>query len=335
MSANGISRRSFVVLAVFVGMLTLFAVLSLAGGILQLTSSMSNGWVMKTLSCGCTMLAPTAATTHIVPWAMIGFSGLFAGWLAFSVARVSVRVRGEWQRRRAGKLPANDRLSDLAARLGITRVFLSRTEPDASTIGLWRPEIFVSDRLVRRLPTGELMAVLAHEAAHQAHHDSARLFWVAVFEQSFGMLPAVKRLVSQFRQGIEQAADQVSVARLGGAFPLSRALTRMLGWRLTVPSTTVASFAPAPDRLEALLRPVHQGHAQFFMPQLLAIVILPLLAFVLLMRPAGAAPSAAPSSTMCHAPAVCRFINSSSATTQQSHASLHCAAEPTSTCLTQ
>ena len=334
MSAHGISRRSFVVLAVFVGALALFAVLGLAGGILQLTSSMNNNWVMKTLSCGCTMLAATTVTTHIVPWTMIGFSALFAGWLAFSVVRVSVRVRGEWQRRRAGKLPANDRLSDLATRLGISRVFLSRTEPDASTIGLWQPEIIVSDRLVRRLPTGELMAVLAHEAAHQAHHDSARLFRVAVFEQALGAFPAVKRLVAQFRQGIEQAADQVSVARLGGAFPLSRALTRMLGWHLTAPSATVASFAPAPDRLDALLRPAHY-RAQYFMPQLFAVVLLPLLAIVLLMRPVGAAPSTAPSGTMCHAPAVCRFMSSSSTTTQQSHASVHCATQPTSTCLSQ
>lgn len=332
MSAHGISRRSFVVLAVFVGALALFAVLSLVGGILQLTSSMNNSWVMKTLSCGCTMLAATTATIRIVPWTMIGFSALFTGWLAFSMVRVSVRVRSEWQNRRAGKLPANDRLREVAGRLGITRVFLSRTEPDASTIGLWQPEIFVSDRLVRRLPTGELMAVLAHEAAHQAHRDSMRLFWVAVFEQAFGALPAVKRLVAQFRQGIEQAADQVSVARLGGAFPLSRALTRMLGWRLAAPSATVASFAPAPDRLEALVRPVQHEHAQFFVPQLLAVVVIPLLAAVLLMRPAGAAPSATPSGTMCHAPAVCRFMTSSPAA-QQSHASPHCAVESTSTCL--
>jgi Zn-dependent protease with chaperone function len=333
-SANNLSRRSFLVLASFIVALTVLSTLGLAIGILQLTSSTNTGWSLGPLSCGCSVMAATGTTMRIVPWGVIALSSVFFVWMMVNVVRVSLPVRREWQRRRAGKVPAQGRLREAATRLHLPRVFLSHSESDASTLGWWRPEILVSDRLVRGLPTGELLAVLAHEAAHQTHHDPARLFWIAVFEKSFGALPAVQRLAAQFRQGIEQAADQASVARLGGAFPLSRALTRLVGWRLNQSSFTVASFAPTPDRLQALLQPTRNYRGQYFIPQLLAVVIVPLLAMALLMRPAGATQDAAVPGTMCHAPAICRFINASPAA-HQSQEPLNCAAEPSSVCLNQ
>lgn len=328
MSIHSLNRRTLAVLVTFGAIVAIGSSLGLALSLLRFTGGGWASWSVGPFNCGCSILPAAGMGNSIGSWILLLASSLIIGWVVIRSVHAIVRMRREWHGHRAARTSMSPRLRDVVRHLRLVRVSETQGPSSAATLGIWKPEILISRRLAARLSRGELMAVLAHEAAHQAYHDPARLLIAALMEQSFGFIPAIRRLIKQFRQGIEQAADQASIDRLGGSYPISRALTRLMGWRFSA-AATVAAFAPTTDRLDALMFPV-RPQGQFFLPQLGLIIMLPLFLLGLAVKSSSAAP-ASNSSIMCHAPVACRFVNYSSA--DRSFAP--CSTEPFGACQTR
>ncbi|MCR9106535.1 MAG: M56 family metallopeptidase [Gammaproteobacteria bacterium] len=100
---------------------------------------------------------------------------------------------------------------------------LDSPELMAFCAGLWRPEVVVSQGLIAQLQPVELDIVLAHERAHCARYDNARLLLARWFTL---LWPA--RLGNQVRSDIradaEQACDLAAARWAQGTAPVAHAI---------------------------------------------------------------------------------------------------------------
>jgi Zn-dependent protease with chaperone function len=86
--------------------------------------------------------------------------------------------------------------------------------PFIAQIGLWRPQLVVSQGLLEQLDTAHLTAVLNHEAAHRHYHDTAWFAAWGVLRRSAGWLPQTDALWRELLLLRELRADRWAAQRV-------------------------------------------------------------------------------------------------------------------------
>jgi Zn-dependent protease with chaperone function len=104
----------------------------------------------------------------------------------------------------------------------------------AFTVGWIRPVVYADARLPACLTTGELEAVLAHEAAHVRRRDPLRFSALRFLACTLFWLTAVRRLVEDLTDEAEVMADDAAVR--GRPLALASALLALAQWRAPVPT---------------------------------------------------------------------------------------------------
>jgi len=135
-------------------------------------------------------------------------------------------------------------------------------EPAAWALPRWT--ILLPERAERELDEATLQALLAHELAHLARHDSV---WLAI-ARLLGACLAVQPLNHLARREWQRAAeclgDEWAVRQTGNPLALARCLATVAGWRMepTVPQAALAALGTRSDlteRVERLLQSqIHQ-----------------------------------------------------------------------------
>lgn len=122
------------------------------------------------------------------------------------------------------------------------------SRPQAFCGGLLRPRIYLSHATLRLLDTGELKAVLAHEAHHARHRDPLRIFFARVLSDALFFLPVLRRLADRYAALAELAADAAAVRHSrNDSRPLASALLAFDG------AANSAVVGIAPERVDHLL----------------------------------------------------------------------------------
>ncbi|MEW5919084.1 MAG: M56 family metallopeptidase, partial [Gemmatimonadota bacterium] len=80
----------------------------------------------------------------------------------------------------------------------------------AFTVGFLSPRIYLAEELTQRLTREELVAVVAHEAAHVARRDPLRLNLLRLLACTLFWIPALKKLESDAQDEAEVLADDVA-----------------------------------------------------------------------------------------------------------------------------
>jgi hypothetical protein len=111
-----------------------------------------------------------------------------------SVPFAAIFVRAAWRAVRSMRAPGDD---------------------IAATVGLMRPRVVISHRLVETLDAAALAAALEHERAHVRHRDPLRLWLAQIGTDLLVPWPAAKRRLTCWRRALELARDDE--ARLYGA----------------------------------------------------------------------------------------------------------------------
>jgi hypothetical protein len=135
-------------------------------------------------------------------------------------------------------------------------VVIQDEEPDAYALPGLGGRVVVSTAMLRALPADERRVLLAHEAAHLAHHHH---LWVQAAHVASAANPVLRPAARAVRAAVERWADEVAAAEVGdralAARALARAgLARAAGRRR--PSLSVAlagSDSAVADRARALL----------------------------------------------------------------------------------
>ena len=113
--------------------------------------------------------------------------------------------------------------------------------PIVAVVGVFRPRLIIARSVLAACTPAELAAIVAHEQAHVAVRDNLRRAIFLLAPDILGWLPLSGRLLGDWREATEQAADDFA-GRSDGAerLTLAQALIK------------VARLAPAGSRPEAL-----------------------------------------------------------------------------------
>ncbi len=196
------------------------------------------------------LLSPAHHLLHLL--VAVGFS-----WALFEVAQKTLRTRHIL----AG-LPVRRLASDevaLADRSGLTvsdvRVVAGLPIP-AFTAGFWlRPQVFIAEALLagdRALTADELVAVLAHEAAHVRRRDPIRFLLLRVLARALFWVPALRAIAEDIADEAEIIADDAA-SHVTDPFTVASALVKLGAWTSPRSPLAVVGFL-RPDLLERRVR---------------------------------------------------------------------------------
>jgi hypothetical protein len=102
-------------------------------------------------------------------------------------------------------------------------VVIEHDEPDAYALPGLGGRVVVSTAMMRALPSGERRVLLAHEAAHLAHHHH---LWVQAAHVAAAADPLLRPAARVVRSAVERWADEVAAAEVGDRALTARALAR-------------------------------------------------------------------------------------------------------------
>lgn len=168
-----------------------------------------------------------------LPWAFMTGGMLVVAGVGAAAAHAAI---SSWRRTRAivSALEASasepsERLRRVAEAAGVDRVREVDVPQDvALCYGFRRPIVLVSETMVRRLAHDELLAVLAHEAAHVRRRDPLRLALLRCMSPFGVAVPALRPLIAHAVLTAEWAADRRAI-RLVGLRAVASALHETLG----------------------------------------------------------------------------------------------------------
>lgn len=202
-----------------------------------------------------------AMVNSIIPWIGIGilFLGLLNGLprlilsimgsLKFANRLESARIRGR----------IYNRLKRLCDEELVKRivVFDDIKINNAFTIGLFKPRVYLSVSLCKRLKNEELKAVILHEAHHMKKHDPLRLLIVAFVCDIFFFIPLSRYLKELFISSKEKAADDAAVAASKKPLELASALIKLLRSKndLILNPTAIWEHGSPAERIHRLINP--------------------------------------------------------------------------------
>ena len=102
-------------------------------------------------------------------------------------------------------------------------VVIEDDEPDAYALPGLGGRVVVSTAMLRALPADERRVLLAHEAAHLAHHHH---LWVQGADVASAANPFLRPAARAVRAAVERAADEVAATEVGDRALAARALAR-------------------------------------------------------------------------------------------------------------
>jgi Zn-dependent protease with chaperone function len=205
-----------------------------------------------------------ARTVHATPLLHDGLhvgNALLLGIAAITVARTVYQLARMWSFELALRRVA---LTECQANDTGAYLRLPSSRPLCFTLGLLRPTVYISDRLLDALTPRDRAAVLAHERAHIRRRDPLVRPLLMLF-YSFFLLPGGAVLLRDWSRASERACDAEAGRRVGSRTDVAAALVRAarLMSGAERPEPLLSPFAGEADdiegRVDALLHPAASG----------------------------------------------------------------------------
>lgn len=152
-------------------------------------------------------------------------------WRAGAAWQATARVRRAWER--TGRT-----VNGFGSALPVFAI--DEPYPTVAVVGIARPALFISERVLRECTAGEIDAMLRHEAAHVAVRDNLKRFLLRACPDVVLTGGALDRAWSA---AAEEAADAAAVAgRPASALELAGALIRVARLAPARPPALVSAF---------------------------------------------------------------------------------------------
>jgi len=180
--------------------------------------------------------------------ALVG--GFLALWRGMRAMTISLSLHEKWRRRGRPEVLEGNHAKALV---------IEREAPLLALAGVFRPQLVISDSVLRALSTEELTAVLGHEDSHRFSQDNLKRLLLLLAPVAIPLLPGISLLERTWTELSEWAADDEAVqGDANRALVLASALLRVarLGAapRLSVlHSSLVASEHDLSARVDRLL----------------------------------------------------------------------------------
>lgn len=255
------SRRTYRLLALLV-LLGLIPVTVVAIALSAIGQSELPGSVVN--ACLAMMGAAWSATQRQVSVAPVtAMAAVFIGgsllWALVRMGASLLYTRWLLQRSTGCALAGHAKLDPVLARPEFQRLplrLLYSTRPLAFTVGLWRPQIVLSEGMVSSLTEDEVRAVLFHELGHVRSRDPMRLAVVRFLADALWFLPVARSLAKDFVDAVEEGADDWAVEATRRPMELAAALVKTARAGVASPMSLASALAgnlSVEDRVERLL----------------------------------------------------------------------------------
>lgn len=214
--------------------------------LIKLWPILREAWRPTQIACGCATMAIQS------PWWAVGIGIIAAGIIIFTSACFFIRLAAHAVASRRQIRDFNQRgiRNVIHHRLGTRFFLINAIEPIAVTIGMWRPQIFLSTGLLQRLTASEVRAVVAHEQAHQLARDPLMTAIMDSLVKTFRWIPRATAWMTVAYSLRELSADAYATDNYRTTTALSSAFVKLND---TMPLVSGNSFSPNRDRLEKLL----------------------------------------------------------------------------------
>lgn len=233
-------------------------------------------------TCGCRVLAAIASNNSN----LLGL-GLLAA-TVFVWARFITALARQRQKSRRVKQTLQRRVHRRLWHHGLGRpyILVDSATPSALTLGWFRPTVYLTTAIVRKLSGSEVAAVLRHEYAHCRQRDPLVVAIMESIRATFAMMPWFRTWVAASYSLRELVADAAATRNYRLTDGLSGAIVKLAA----VPETTaLAAFSPNRDRVEKLLDHSWQPRLQLWRwPQAVGLAVV-LTTIVILGRASGTA----------------------------------------------
>ncbi len=117
---------------------------------------------------------------------------------------------------------------------GVKAYRLPHPFPVLALVGVWKPRLFIAEKLLKTLSPAELQAALAHEAGHLAARDNGKRALLRACRDVLTLVPCGRTLDRAWHDAAEEAADEFA-ARKGQASALDLAAALVKIARLATP----------------------------------------------------------------------------------------------------
>lgn len=107
-------------------------------------------------------------------------------------------------------------------------IIYKNSEPEAYCIGLLKPKIYISSKLIKIMDENELESILVHEMYHMQNRNNLILFIFKYFSYILFPFPFIKDLHKQYELQAEIEADKMASISLNKHNPLLKALKKLL-----------------------------------------------------------------------------------------------------------
>jgi Zn-dependent protease with chaperone function len=144
------------------------------------------------MGCGEMFGVPARMGSHLLAWLFLGWTTVCFLDLAWQTVTTLRSVQDQPQTSHQGQ----------------TMRLLATEFPYSAQIGLWSPELVVSQGLLKRLSPTHLAAVLAHENAHLIYRDTLTFFVLGSLRRLTAWLPQTEALWQELLWQRECRADR-------------------------------------------------------------------------------------------------------------------------------
>jgi Zn-dependent protease with chaperone function len=121
--------------------------------------------------------------------------------------------------------------------------------PFVAQIGLWQPQLVISQGLIEQMDAAHLEAVLTHEAAHQHYRDTFWFFWLGWLRRASLGLPQTEALWQELLLLRELRADRWAAQQVNPLL-LAEALLQVVSAPLQMEFIAAFNLEMAVDRLD-------------------------------------------------------------------------------------
>ncbi|MDI3316310.1 MAG: M56 family metallopeptidase [Bacillota bacterium] len=175
------------------------------------------------------------------------------------VERIGLDGGGTGLAVRLDRLARDGRL--LPQERSVLHVLARPTTPEAFTLGLLRPGVFLSPSLAR-LDDEPLLAVLRHELDHVRHRDPLHRLLEAVLQRSFPYVPLLGYAAGRLEELRETAADEAALAAGSRPSDLLEALAALIETPGAPPQAAAAEAEALVSPFAARRRPARPVSAR-------------------------------------------------------------------------
>lgn len=224
-------------LVVFLGLLT---------ASWRLWPALSTSLQATKLGCGCAQVViPPSPWLSLTAWLTISLTAWVIGRFVLAVYQQVNRSAGL-----ARSFAALGRRTIYHQRLRLHFQLVDSPETLAVTLGHWRPQIYLSAALLRRLGGSELESVLRHEEHHRRVRDPLIMALIVGLRQTFGWLPMIRNWAIASFSLRELTADAAATNNYRATDGLAGAFLKIseAQW-----PAAISAFSPNTDRLNKLL----------------------------------------------------------------------------------